>query len=86
MTISTTAGPLRYRLYSALTLDLNEVATVWRATVAVYDPQVGADDYVALRSCPFNLAHEAAAQEWIGAQDAELRAQYGIPPEPRKPR
>lgn len=67
-------------IHKSLTLDLNEIATVWRARVEVYNPDAD-EEYIELWECPFNIAQEAAAQEWIDERAAAALARYADGPD-----
>jgi hypothetical protein len=66
------------KLDKQLTLDVNDIAVVWRASVMVYDTARDEDGMVELLERPFNIAREADAQEWIDEQCAAMRAKHGI--------
>lgn len=64
------------KLYKELSLDVNEVRVVWRATVMVYDPARDEDGCIELWECPFAIDREVQAQEWIEERAAMCRQRY----------
>lgn len=64
------------KLYTSLTLDLNDIATVWRARVEVWDTDHDDAPPVEEWTCPFAIDREAQAQEWIDGRVAVCRARY----------